>query len=130
MPQIRLIGLLLFITAVVLALAAAVTRTTHVRFHDPRASPGTPGAAAPIDPAPSPVGGTAAPPDARPPTLSFSSIPVAWPLLGLSGLGLMMWFMQSPNHPHASSHKRAKHTKHAKHSRGHQQRQRRSHRRR
>jgi hypothetical protein len=32
MPHIRLIGLVLFITAVFLAMAAAVTHTTHIRF--------------------------------------------------------------------------------------------------
>jgi len=32
MPHIRLIGLVLFITSVFLAMAAAVTHTTHIRF--------------------------------------------------------------------------------------------------
>ena len=93
MPQIRLIGLLLFITSVVLGLAAAATRTTHVSISGLWLSKGEP--------------------DLIPDELSESttlgnqqglssahedsaSIPVAWPLLALGGLGLCLWFMQSP----------------------------------
>lgn len=37
MPQIRLLGLVLFITTVFLAMAAAATHTTHIRFKRPAA---------------------------------------------------------------------------------------------
>ena len=91
MPQIRLIGLILFITGVVLGLAAAATRTTHISVSDLWVSQTPPN---PNQAQARPENPFAIQDPAELTTEGFTRIPVAWPLLGLGGLGLCLWFMQ------------------------------------
>jgi hypothetical protein len=126
MPHIRLIGLVLFITAIFLAMAAAATHTTHIRFKrfDPNAdrfgslndfqvvdrtgAPANP-TRAPTFPStvPLPHGNTPTPPpapvdgfgnnEADSDELLFISVPVVYPLAVACLLGLMMWFVPAPH---------------------------------
>ena len=104
MPLFRLIGLALFITAIFLALAAAITKTTHIRVQLPSTDNMTP----------LPIAGESVresvrestvlpPPNASGPgdalahpqsqTNQFRSVPIVWPLIFAAGAGLLMWFM-------------------------------------
>lgn len=122
MPQVRLIGLVLFITTVFLAMAAAATQTTHIRFKKPtRDANGDP--IAPWQTAPSQQLGPQLPDtplpgslqDADVPTdatsldsespLQFIAIPVIYPLTIAGGVGLLMWFVPAPLSAAASSSK-------------------------
>lgn len=67
MRLFRLIGLALFITAIFLALAAAITKTTQLRVQLPSTANVT-----------------------RPPLAGESTV---WPLIVAAGVGLLMWFM-------------------------------------
>ena len=85
--QVRLVGLFLFITAILLAMAAAATQTTHIRVSQ-------------LDSAPQQVPGDA--PIADPtnggqtlPTNQFRSIPIVYPLTLVGVLGLALWFAPS-----------------------------------
>ena len=95
MQQLRLFGLVLFITTIFLAMAAAATQTTHIRFKQPtRDANGNinldwqrddqvPGATTSTG-ATSPDSGS---------LLQFTSIPVIYPLLIAGGIGLLLWFV-------------------------------------
>lgn len=76
MPRVRLTGLFLFITVLCLALATAVTQTSHIRFK----RSDTVVAAETVD-------GESAD------RLQFVSVPVVYPLAGLGVLGLLLWFV-------------------------------------
>jgi hypothetical protein len=94
MPLFRLIGLALFITAIFLALAAAITKTTHIRIQ----LPGTNNATQPPGPAgvlPPPIepGFGSEPPQPEAKAIQFTSVPIVWPLTVAAGMGLLMWFM-------------------------------------
>jgi hypothetical protein len=108
---LRLVGLTLFITAIMLALAAAVTQTTHIRLYsggrfapqlEAAASTTPPNSAAHTEPILPPGLPSARPnsPVATPsefdPNLQFETIPIAWPLMIAGGAGLMLWFVQVP----------------------------------
>ena len=102
MTNIRLIGLMLFITTVVLALAAAATRTTHIRISKPWLGMPEPAAddAVGADLEPIVVEGIPSGNDrerdrhAGHPVVSFTEVPIYWPLIALCGAGLLLWFMQ------------------------------------
>ena len=131
MPQVRLIGLVLFITTVFLAMAAAATQTTHIRFKKPtrdaNGDPIAPWQTAPPQ-QPSPQLHNTQLPDSQPdsqlpgslpsaavPTeatslgsespLQFIAIPVIYPLTIAGGVGLLMWFVPAPLSATASSGK-------------------------
>lgn len=112
MPLVRLVGLALFITAIFLGLAAAITKTTHIRVRtrgtsniaqpsiaQPSIANGQLVLPPPTDPG---VGGefSATNPDAA----QFTSVPIMWPLIIAAGLGLLMWFMLASDPPRASSY--------------------------
>ncbi len=108
MPQVRLIGLVLFITTIFLAMAAAATQTTHIRFKQPvrdadgRIIPGWQAPASqpapPLPPAasgelilpPAMADGSTAGSDQA---LQFTAVPVVYPLVVAGSLGLLMWFV-------------------------------------
>lgn len=126
MPHVRLIGLVLFITAAFLAMAAAVTHTSHIRFKryerrplaadammDPRVVDNTPQSPTsifppntrlPAIPPPvdlsvnAPADNSLAQPEVSAGDLQFVSVPVVYPLGFACLLGLMMWFVPAP-HP-------------------------------
>ncbi len=85
MAKVRLMGLMLFITSGLLALAAIATKTTHIRFKQPDAV----------------EAGSVDPTEARelngevpvPSSVQFRSVPIVYPLSGVGGLGLLMWFV-------------------------------------
>ncbi|MEZ6134720.1 MAG: hypothetical protein R3C53_07410 [Pirellulaceae bacterium] len=100
MPQVRLIGLVLFVTAVFLTLVAAMTQTSHIRLKQPgrmqaAEQPAQPHAAAngPLDSQPNPPEENAAP------KVAFISIPILWPLAIAGCLGLILWFSTTPFTP-------------------------------
>lgn len=84
MPRVRLTGLFLFITAVFIALAAAATNTTHLRFQRPDRAGTSPDATVP--PA------TADPTPELQPEVEFVSVPIVYPLLAVAIVGLGLWF--------------------------------------
>ncbi len=104
--QLRLIGLVLFITTLFLAMAAAATKTTHIRFK--KSSPvnanqssgharetlGSVEQASPL-PAPSQA-------------LEFVAVPVIYPLLIAGVVGLLMWFVPAPRREIKSARKRTR----------------------
>ncbi|MGN6135300.1 MAG: hypothetical protein ACTHOU_12425 [Aureliella sp.] len=111
MPHIRLVGLLLFITAVVLGLVSAATQTTHIRFSQPPIQGSGDDAGAAGQPVGYPPSEPPFPPDANMGSpeseAGYKSIPVAWPLLGLSGVGLLLWFLQPPPPRQGKTRKRS-----------------------
>lgn len=108
MHQIRLIGLVLFITTAFLAMATAVTKTTHIRFkrpnreangrliqeQPPRAPQSTIGSGAVLPPEPGqPKASTSnSVEEMRSAKLQFVAVPVIYPLLVAGSLGLVLWF--------------------------------------
>lgn len=94
MPLLRLLGLILFITSVFLALAAAASQTTQIRFSIPGGQrPGQEvGEAGGAEPAP----GGASAPAAPAGQAEFHAVPIAWPLAICGGAGLLMWFGLAP----------------------------------
>lgn len=79
MPRVRLTGLMLFITAIILGLAAAITQTSHLQFKRPDL------ASVESNEPPQNEG------EVFP--LQFSSIPIIYPLIGVGLLGLALWFI-------------------------------------
>lgn len=125
MPQVRLLGLVLFITAIFLAMAAAATQTTHIRFKQPAGVVDGGGTAGwqtpplrPSDPQPpaAPVDSVLPPPAAEGPPLvadgpldpglQFTAVPVVYPLVMAGGLGLLMWFVPAAFAPRKPQRKR------------------------
>ncbi len=107
MHQIRLIGLVLFITTAFLAMATAVTKTTHIRFKRPnRETSGGLQVQALHAPQATNSHGAVLPPELdqhevltsdsvdemRSTKLQFVAVPVIYPLLIAGSLGLLMWF--------------------------------------
>lgn len=96
MPRLRLIGLILFVTAVLIAFAAAATQTTHIRFGpanrtlDPNASQSD----------------TNIPADSQPPLVEFRNVPIVYPLAGVGALGLLLWFAPAAAQPTARPKRR------------------------
>jgi len=84
MQQLRLFGLVLFITTIFLAMAAAATQTTHIRFKQPSHDAG--------------------PADDN--SLQFTAIPVVYPLVIAGGIGLLMWFVPAPLTAHKPARKK------------------------
>ncbi len=101
MPLLRLIGLTLFITAIFLAMVAAITQTTHIQIQLPWLSDSQTGAPRGGEPSRIepridlqsglllPPGGSDQVPVAE---VGFTSVPIIWPLIIAAGLGLLMWF--------------------------------------
>ncbi len=120
MPQLRLIGLVLFITTVFLAMAATATQTTHLRFKRPsrdangnliRESPliGQDQAALPGEvPSPEilPPGTGVVSNELEPTPLQFVAVPVVYPLLISGAIGLMLWFVPATPVPTRTKLKR------------------------
>ncbi len=92
MPLLRLIGLALFITAIFLALAAAITKTTHIRIQSQ--------GAANVSQSSATGGSMVFPPPSEP---SFTSVPIVWPLVIAASAGLLMWFILSSEPQRASN---------------------------
>lgn len=82
MQQLRLFGLTLFIVSIFLGLAAVTTQTKEIQLYDRRADGGQP-LEDPNDPN-------------EVQSLQFISVPIVWPLLASSGLGLVLWFGTAP----------------------------------
>ena len=96
MPLFRLIGLALFITAIFLALAAAITKTTHIRIQlqgTSDASQLSVPSGSMVFPPPIEPGFRSDLSQAEPNELQFTSVPIVWPLVIAAGVGLLMWFM-------------------------------------
>lgn len=93
MPLLRLIGLALFITAILLALAAAITKTTHIRMQAPGRVAQEQSDPTSVLPPPMGSGIGSEVPQGNPDAMHFQSVPVVWPLLIAAGTGLLMWFM-------------------------------------
>lgn len=98
MQHLRLIGLVLFITTIFLAMAAAATQTTHIRFKQP-----TRDASGNIildwqsdDQVPDATTSTGASSPASGSLLQFTAIPVIYPLVIAGGIGLLLWFVPAP----------------------------------
>ncbi len=87
MSQIRLFGLVLFVTSVFLAMAAAVTQTTHIRFKKREQVATTPLG----NEAAQTVGTTD-----EASGLQFVAVPVLYPLVIAGGVGMLMWFVPAP----------------------------------
>lgn len=85
MPRVRLIGLVLFITTIFLAMSAAATQTTHIRFKQQAGN---------VD------------------AVQFTAVPVIYPLLASGTLGLLMWFV--PTTLTTARPQRRRRQKHAK----------------
>ncbi len=83
MPELRLFGLVLFITTILLALAAVATKTSQIRFQNPLQS--------------SPQSGTEEDADSA----QFTSIPISWPLIAAAATGLLFWLFFSTESPRA-----------------------------
>jgi len=125
MPLLRLIGLTLFITAIFLALVAAITQTTHIQvqlpgFNASTNSPALSGSSQSVRPQqvdsrsglllpPNSDGffgeaalGGATLPQAQAEALEFTSVPIIWPLIIAAGVGLLMWFTHLGELPRVS----------------------------
>ncbi len=122
MAHLRLIGLILLITTILLALAAAATKTTHIRVKRPgRVSPAgekidrsvprfpapeavVPGGSIPRDPVPDDTEASQAagaertldPAGTPQPSVEFAQVPILWPLTLSGALGLVLWFLPAP----------------------------------
>lgn len=101
MPRVKLTGLFLFITTLCIAMAAAATNTSHIRFKRSdrvvaaeQIEQAEPGAEAE---------GTAA----NPGELQFMSVPTIYPLFGLGMFGLMLWFVPGTDSTRGRSRKRS-----------------------
>jgi hypothetical protein len=99
MPLIRLIGLILFITSIFLALAAAATQTTHIRVKKPSARAQRANLVEEEPPVIEPEFTPVLPPtddaalhQAVEPTIEFRTVPIVIPLAISSSLGLALWF--------------------------------------
>ncbi len=98
MPHLRLIGLVLFITAILLALAAAATKTTHIRIqtgaaaHNFLASPAGNQPQSDLTPDGFDFGQHSSA-TIEGPSPEFTSTPVVWPLLAAGATGLLLWFV-------------------------------------
>lgn len=103
MQQLRLIGLALFITAIFLAMAAAITRTTQIRLQTSGVGDAPPTNDSMVLPPPDELGfNTNDPtPNAQNP-VPYASVPIVWPLIIAAGVGLLMWFMPSSDTPSSS----------------------------
>lgn len=121
MPQVRLIGLVLFITTIFLAMVAAATQTSHIQFKQPtrdasgRIIPGWQAPQSQLSPAPSASGAAESilPPaasDSSQPAndnaLQFTAVPVVYPLLVTGSLGLLLWFVPAALTTSMFQHKR------------------------
>jgi hypothetical protein len=113
MQQLRLFGLALFITAIFIAMAAAITKTTHIHFQtqgnagEQQPNVQQPNVQQPGVQQPSVVGDSFVLPPLNEPGFSanepqsdlngvrFTSVPIVWPLIIAAGVGLSMWFMGS-----------------------------------
>lgn len=89
MPRVRLTGLLLFITAILLGLASAATRTSHLRVEQPSSV---------ANPVVGPT--TELPPESQP--LDFVNVPIFYPLAVVAAAGLLMWFVPAAIIPEPS----------------------------
>lgn len=123
MPQLRLVGLVLFITSVFLGMAAATTHTTHIRFKRLGVAssevPATSGQPAPISGAGANPQYPAAPDtvanqpvDTPADKLQFVAIPVIYPLTFSSILGLLLWFVPAPATHTPGSRRRRRRRRH------------------
>ncbi len=92
MPHLRLIGLALFITSVFLAMAAAATQTSHIRFKRPSRLDQSPHK----DPQSSEILPDGVEPTTASPALHFVSVPVVYPLVAAGTFGLLLWFVPAP----------------------------------
>jgi hypothetical protein len=90
MPLFRLSGLALFITAIFLAMVAAITKTTHIRISNATQSPVPSGPV--VLPPPIETGFSSAPQQVEN-AIQFTSVPIVWPMMIAAGVGLLMWFM-------------------------------------
>ena len=119
MPRVRLTGLFLFTTSIILGLASAATRTTHLRFQRPDSHPlmgnaeTTPLPDSRLDPR-LPQSGSQPftdPQATQVETLQFISVPIIYPLSGIALSGLALWFIPAaifpqPNQATSRSRKR------------------------
>lgn len=80
--EIRLFGLVLFITAILLALAAVATKTSHIRFQDPFQSGSSSGTEGP-----------------ETQDVAFTKLPIIWPLIAIAATGLLFWLSFSTEPP-------------------------------
>ena len=96
MRLFRLIGLALFITAIFLAFAAAITKTTQLRVQLPSSAnvtrPPLAGEST-VFPPPNEPGLVARLAQPQTKVSQFTSVPIVWPLSVAAGVGLLMWFM-------------------------------------
>lgn len=74
MPRVRLTGLLLFVTAILLGLASAATRTSDIRVKQPD-RPGADQLSEEKD------------------ELQFAVVPIYYPLAVVAVAGLLLWFL-------------------------------------
>lgn len=109
MSQLRLVGLILFITAIFLGLAASVTQTSHIRFRkfdlfhpqktqSPEAvnPPELPQSASPnSDSSNNGDVNSLIQNTTTQHKVEFVSIPISWPLIAAATLGLLLWFSSS-----------------------------------
>jgi len=103
MFKARLIGLMLFVTAILLALVAAATKTSHVTIGEGwPIPPHTEGPASAWNHSPSSQAASGAGMDS-PAAMPGNprAVLILWPLLALAAAGLALWFIQP-----AASHKR------------------------
>lgn len=126
MPQVRLIGLVLFITTIFLAMVAAATQTSHIHFKQPtrdangRIVPSWQAPGLQHSPAQSateaadsilPPAASHSSPAVNAAALQFTAVPVVYPLLVTGTLGLLLWFVPaaltaSPFQPRRSPKRR------------------------
>jgi uncharacterized membrane protein len=116
MQQLRLMGLVLFITAIFLALAAAITQTTHIRIQT-AATSNVDGSSQTSNlnggmalPPPglgeSSLGDINSPLDSK--AVQFTFVPIVWPLIIAGGVGSLLWFMLSSETPSRKQRRRLK----------------------
>ena len=95
MQQLRLIGLILFITTVFLSLAAFATKTTEIRLFDVRQHSQNAGDSDFNSSHDETIHGDGID-QGQSPKPTFISVPILWPLLFSGGLGLALWFGTAP----------------------------------
>ncbi len=116
LPQLRLLGLVLFITAAFLGMAAAITQTVAIQVRNPMHRGGSPAVQGDLkdasEPTPLPAGEPAAPGgslvqsrekeagrialadgDDSNASDEFITVPIVFPLVIAGMVGLLMWFL-------------------------------------
>ncbi|MCA9133007.1 MAG: hypothetical protein KDA45_07620 [Planctomycetales bacterium] len=106
MPQLRLIGLVLFITSIFLALAAIATQTSHLKVKRP--SPPTPAEGTAAEEVDTATHADDTDLEPIPVVLHFASVPMAIPIALAGLIGLILWFAPAPRRATSKTRRKRK----------------------